>query len=51
MSYFIKARETMLEAGQGFNNPRALFRAALFVVPAIIAWTYLMHYFFNRQAI
>ncbi len=39
----IKAREAMLAAVQTFNNPRANFRSEIFIVTAIIAWTYLFH--------
>jgi hypothetical protein len=38
----IKAREAMLHAVQGFNNPRAHFKSEVFIVTAVIAWTYLM---------
>ncbi len=43
----IKAREAMLHAVQGFNNPRAYFKSEVFIVTAIIAWTYLMHAHFK----
>src|SRR5690606_15404468 len=38
----IKAREAMLHAVQGFNNPRAFFKSEVFIVTAVIAWTYLL---------
>jgi len=44
----IKAREAMVHAVQGFNSPSTLFKAEIFIVTAIIAWTYLMHYFFKQ---
>lgn len=47
----VKAREAMLNAVQGYNNPRALFRSECFIVLAIIAWTYLMHWHFRRLGI
>jgi hypothetical protein len=47
----IKAREAMLHAVQGFNNPRAFFKSEIFIVTAVIAWTYLLHAFFKRQGI
>ena len=43
----IKAREAMLQAVQGFNNPRAYFKSEVFIVTALIAWTYLMHAHFK----
>lgn len=47
----IKAREAMLHAVQGYNNPRAFFKAETFIVTAIIAWTYLLHYYFKQKGI
>lgn len=47
----IKAREAMLHAVQGFNNPRAYFKSEVFIVTAVIAWTYLMHAHFKRQGV
>lgn len=47
----IKAREAMLHAVQGFNNPRAYFKSEVFIVTAVIAWTYLMHAHFKRTGI
>ncbi|WP_417476013.1 DUF3644 domain-containing protein [Maricaulis sp.] len=47
----IKAREAMLHAVQGFNNPRAHFKSETFIVTAVIAWTYLMHAHFKHQGI
>ena len=47
----IKAREAMLQAVQGFNNPRALFKAEVFIVTSVIAWTYLMHAHFKSLGI
>jgi len=44
----VKAREAMLHAVQGFNNPRAYFKSEVFIVVAVIAWTYLMHAHFKR---
>jgi hypothetical protein len=47
----IKAREAMLHAVQGFNNPRAYFKSEVFIVTAVIAWTYLMHAYFKRVSV
>lgn len=45
----IKAREAMIAAVQTFNGGGLTFRAELFIVTAIIAWTYLMHAWFKRE--
>ena len=47
----IKAREAMLHAVQGFNNPRAYFKSEVFIVTAVIAWTYLMHAHLKRLGV
>ncbi len=47
----IKAREAMLNAVQTYNNPKTHFRAEIFIVSAVIAWTYLLHAFFKRESI
>ena len=47
----IKAREAMLFAVQGFNNPTTYFKAEMFIVAAIIAWTYLLHAFLKREGV
>ena len=47
----IKAREAMLLAVQSYNNPRTYFRSEIFVVTAIIAWTYLLHAYYKMQSV
>jgi len=47
----IKAREAMIAAVHIFNSAGLTFRAELFVVSAIIAWTYLLHAWFKREGI
>jgi Protein of unknown function (DUF3644) len=47
----IKAREAMIAAVQTFNGVGLNFRAELFIVTAIIAWTYLLHAWFRRESI
>jgi hypothetical protein len=47
----IKAREAMISAVHSFNGAGLTFRSELFIVTAIIAWTYLMHSFFKREGI
>jgi len=47
----VKAREAMIAAVQTFNGAGINFRAELFIVTAIIAWTYLLHAWFKREGI
>lgn len=47
----IKAREAMIAAVHTFNGAGLIFRAELFIVAAIIAWTYLLHAWFKREGI
>lgn len=47
----IKAREAMIAAVHSFNSAGLTFRAELFIVTAIIAWTYLLHAWFKREGI
>lgn len=47
----IKAREAMIAAVQTFNSAGLTFRAELYIVTAIIAWTYLLHAWFRREGI
>jgi hypothetical protein len=47
----IKAREAMVSAVHSFNSAGLTFRAELFIVTAIIAWTYLLHAWFKREGI
>lgn len=47
----IKAREAMIAAVQTFNSAGLTFRAELFIVTSIIAWTYLLHAWFKREGI
>jgi len=47
----IKAREAMIAAVRTFNGAGMRFRAELFIVAAIIAWTYLLHAFYKRERI
>jgi hypothetical protein len=46
-----KAREAMLAAVQIFNNPHIDFKAELFIVTTIIAWTYLLHAYYRKKRI
>ena len=47
----IKAREAMLFSVQAYNNPKTHFRSEVFIVTAIIAWTYLMHAYYKAQKV
>lgn len=47
----IKAREAMIAAVHTFNGAGLTFRAELFIVTSMIAWTYLMHAWFKREGI
>lgn len=47
----IKAREAMLLAVQAYNNPQTYFRSEVFIVTAIIAWTYLMHAYYKAKGV
>ena len=45
----IRAREAMLLAVQVFNSPTLRFKAEVFAVQANIAWTYLLHEYYERK--
>ncbi len=47
----IKAREAMIAGVHIFNGANLIFRSELFVVAAIIAWTYLLHYWYSRKGV
>lgn len=47
----IKAREAMIAAVHTFNGAGLTFRAELFIVTSVIAWTYLLHAWFKREGI
>ena len=47
----IKAREAMIAAVHIFNSAGLSFRAELFIVTAVIAWTYLLHAYFRREGL
>jgi Protein of unknown function (DUF3644) len=47
----IKSREAMLVAVQSYNNPRTYFRSEVFIVTAVIAWTYLLHAFYKKKGV
>jgi len=45
----IRAREAMILAVQCFNNPGVKFKSEVFSVFANIAWTYLLHEYYDRK--
>lgn len=47
----IKAREAMVAAVHTFNGAGLLFRAEIFIVTAVIAWTYLLHAYYRREGV
>lgn len=47
----IKAREAMIAAVHTFNSAGLQFRAEIFIVTAVIAWTYLMHAYYRREGV
>lgn len=47
----IKAREAMIAAVHTFNSAGLYFRAELFIVTSIIAWTYLLHAHYKREGV
>ena len=47
----IKAREAMIAAVHTFNGVGINFRAELFIVTSIIAWTYLFHAWLKREGV
>lgn len=47
----IKAREAMIAAVQTFNSAGLTFRAELFIVTAVVSWTYLLHAWFKREGV
>lgn len=47
----VKAREAMIQAVQCFNNPGSLFKSEVFIVVAVIGWTYLLHWHFRQTGV
>ncbi|MXP25655.1 hypothetical protein GRI39_06320 [Altererythrobacter indicus] len=45
----IRARESMILAVQVFNSPTTLFKTEVFTILANVAWTYLLHEFYERK--
>ncbi|WP_299410362.1 DUF3644 domain-containing protein [uncultured Roseobacter sp.] len=47
----VKAREAMIAAVHTFNSAGLHFRAELFIVTCVIAWTYLLHAYYKREGV
>jgi uncharacterized protein DUF3644 len=47
----VKARDAMIAAVHTFNSAGLYFRAELFIVTSVIAWTYLLHAYYKREGI
>lgn len=45
------AQQAMLSAVQIYNNPLIKFKSELFIITAIIAWTYLLHGYYKRKRV
>jgi hypothetical protein len=45
----IRAREAMILAVQAFNSPSCSFKTEIFAVLTNIAWTYLLHSYYEQQ--
>lgn len=46
-----KSREAMMGAVELYNNPNMTFKSEAFITLAIIAWTYLMHAYYQSQKV
>lgn len=47
----IRAREAMVLAVQVFNSPTLLFKTEVFTMLAHVAWTYLLHEYYERKGV
>ena len=47
----VRAREAMILAVELFNTPRIRFKAGVFSMLSNVAWTYLLHEFYERKGI
>lgn len=46
-----KSKEAMVSAVQIYNNSLIKFKPEMFIITAIISWTYLMNAYFNKKSI
>lgn len=44
-----KSKEAMVSAVQIYNNPLIKFKSEMFIITAIISWTYLMHAYYSKD--
>ena len=47
----VRSREAMMLAVQVFNLPALLFKSELFAMLSNVAWTYLLHEFYDRRGV
>lgn len=47
----VRSREAMVLAVQVFNNPAMRFKAEVFAMLANVAWTYLLHEYYERKKV
>ena len=47
----VRAREAMILAVELFNTPRIAFKAGVFSMLCNVAWTYLLHEFYERRGV
>lgn len=47
----VRAREAMILAVELFNTPRVTFKAGVFSMLANVAWTYLMHQYYESRGV
>ena len=45
-----KSKEAMVSAVQIYNNPLIKFKSEMFIITAIISWTYLMHAYYSKES-
>ena len=46
-----KSKEAMISAVQIYNNPLIRFKSEMFIITAIISWTYLMHAYYRKNGV
>lgn len=46
-----KSKEAMISAVQIYNNPLIRFKSEMFIITAIISWTYLMHAYYRKKGV
>ena len=47
----VRAREAMLLAVELFNTPRIAFKTGVFTMLVNVAWTYLLHHFYEKKGV